>query len=200
LTSLTGRTNFWGPLLAYPRDPFEMIFGFGISNGTFNGLPIDSNWLDSYQDQGLFGVVVCAAILVFLLVATFFQARSVYRALALFFVTYTLIASFTEDGITNASAYMLDVTVAASLLVPFSMVPSSLTGAVRRRLVRPSQPMLTDGPDENRSLAEAGIPAGLPAGTGKQTRLISCGRRRLLPYRSAWQRPPSRARRARPPS
>jgi hypothetical protein len=135
LSNLTGRTNFWGPLLAFPRDHFQMIFGFGISNGTFNGLPIDSNWLDSYQDQGLFGVVVCAAILLFLLIATFFQARSVYRALALFFIVYALIASFTEDGITNASAYLLDVTVAASLLVP--SCAGMLKPASARRWIKP---------------------------------------------------------------
>ena len=60
-TDLSGRTNFWGPLLAFPRNKFQEIFGFGLSNDTFGGLPIDSNWVDSYQNQGIFGVVVCAA-------------------------------------------------------------------------------------------------------------------------------------------
>lgn len=118
LTNLSGRTNFWGPLLAYPRTTFQEIFGFGLSNGSFNGLPVDSNWMISYQDQGLFGVVGCAVILVYLLIAACFQSRGVRRALALFFVVYCLTASFTEDGITNPSTYMLDVTVAASLLLP----------------------------------------------------------------------------------
>ena len=118
LTNLSGRTGFWGPLLSNPRTTFEEIFGFGISNGTFNGLPVDSNWMLSYQDQGLFGVVTCAVILIYLLIATCFQSRGMRRALALFFVVYCLVASFTEDGITNPSTYMLDVTVAASLLVP----------------------------------------------------------------------------------
>ena len=49
-----------GPLLAFPRNKFQEIFGFGLSNSSFNGLPIDSNWLASYQAQGLFGVVICA--------------------------------------------------------------------------------------------------------------------------------------------
>lgn len=118
LSNLSGRTNFWGPLLAFPRNKFEEIFGFGVSNGTFNGLPVDSNWMLSYQDQGLFGVVVCALILIYLLIAACFQSRGMRRALALFFVVYCILASFTEDGITNASTYMLDVTVAASLLLP----------------------------------------------------------------------------------
>lgn len=165
LSSLTGRTNFWGPLLAYPRDTFEMIFGFGISNGTFNGQPIDNNWLDSYQDQGLFGVIVCAVILGFLLVATFFQARSVYRSLALFFVVYALLASFTEDGITNASAYMLDVTVAASLLVPSTLFPLRPPGVGRRRGTRPGDPALTGDPVGTTAVAEAAAPAEISVPT-----------------------------------
>jgi hypothetical protein len=120
LTDLSGRTGFWGPLLATPRTRFQEIFGFGLSNGSFNGLPIDSNWMLSYQQQGLFGVVMCAVILIYLLVAACFQSRGVRRALVLFFVVYCLIASFTEDGITDPSTYMLDVAVAASLLLPFS--------------------------------------------------------------------------------
>ena len=120
LDNLTGRTKVWGPLLAAPRDKFQEIFGFGLSNVSFNGLPIDSNWLASYQELGLFGVVTCATILVFMLVTTYFQPRGVQRALALFLVTYALIASFTEVGFTDVSPYLLDLAVAASLLVPVS--------------------------------------------------------------------------------
>ena len=120
LGNLTGRTKVWGPLLAAPRDKFQEIFGFGLSNVSFGGLPIDSNWLASYEELGLFGVVVCAMILVFLLVTAYFQPRGVQRALALFLVTYCLIASFTEVGFTDVSPYLLDLTVAASLLVPAS--------------------------------------------------------------------------------
>jgi O-antigen ligase len=120
LSNLTGRTKVWGPLLAFPRNKFQEIFGFGLGNSSFNGLPIDSNWLASYEAQGLFGVVVCAAILVFLLITAYFQPRGLRRALALFLVTYCLVASFTEVGFTDVSIYLLDLTVAASLLVPFS--------------------------------------------------------------------------------
>jgi hypothetical protein len=118
LQNLTGRTKVWGPLLAAPRDKFVEIFGAGLSNDSFNGMPIDSNWLASYQEQGLFGVIVCATIVVFLLVAAYFQPRGVQRALALFLVTYALVASFTEVGFTDVSPYLLDLFVAASLLVP----------------------------------------------------------------------------------
>jgi len=118
LTDLSGRTKFWGPLLAYPRDKFQEYLGFGLSNGSFGGLPIDSNWMASYAEQGLFGVVICATILLFLLVTAYFQPRGVQRALALFLVTYCLVASFTEVGFTDASTYMLDLALAASVLMP----------------------------------------------------------------------------------
>ncbi len=117
LTSLTGRTNFWALVLAEPRTKFEEIFGFGLSNASVNGLPIDSNWLSSYQQEGLFGVAICVMILAWLFVAAFFQPRGARRALALFLTTYVLMASFTEDAFTNASTYLLYLAVAASLLM-----------------------------------------------------------------------------------
>jgi hypothetical protein len=123
LDNLTGRTEVWGPLLAAPRDKFQVIFGFGLSSTSFNGLPIDSNWFASYNMLGLFGVVVCAIMLLFLLVKAYFQPRGLQRALALFLVTYCLVASFTEVGFTDVSPYLLDLTVAASLLMP-SLAPS----------------------------------------------------------------------------
>lgn len=118
LTNLTGRTKVWGPLLAFPRDRFQEIFGFGLSNSSFGGLPIDSNWLSSYQEQGLFGVSVCALMLLFLLVSAYFAPRGVHRAMALFLTIYCLVASFTEDGFTDATPYLLELALAASLLVP----------------------------------------------------------------------------------
>jgi len=126
LDNLTGRTEVWGPLLAFPRDKFQEIFGFGLSNASFNGFPIDSNWLSSYEQLGLFGVVICVIILIFMLVTAYFQPRGVRRALALFLIAYCLVASFTEDGFTDVSPYLLDLTLAASLLVP-PLEGSSLT-------------------------------------------------------------------------
>jgi len=132
LDNLTGRTKVWGPLLAFPRDKFQEILGFGLSNSSFNGLPIDSTWLSSYQEQGLFGVVLCATILLFLFVSAYFQPRGIQRALALFLVSYCLVASFTEDSFSDVTPYLLDLTLAASLLV------SSVAGKRTAQLGRES--------------------------------------------------------------
>lgn len=135
LTSLTGRTHVWTELLALPRDPFQKFFGFGLSNASFNGLSIDSNWLSSYDEQGLVGVAICAVMLLFLLINAYFQQRGVQRALALFLVTYCLIASFTEDGFTDATPYLLELTLAASLLVSTApdLEPQFQFSRLRRR-------------------------------------------------------------------
>jgi hypothetical protein len=120
LLDLTGRTLVWAQILSYPRNKFQEIFGFGLSNSSFNGLPIDSNWLSSYDELGLFGVTVCVVVLVFLLVNAYFQPRSLERAIALFLIVYTIMASFTETGITDVSTYTLEVTLAASMMVPYA--------------------------------------------------------------------------------
>jgi hypothetical protein len=128
LTTLTGRTSFWALVLQTPRTKFQEVFGFGLSNASVNGLPIDSNWLASYMQEGLFGVVVCVMMLVWLFVVAFFQPRGVRRALALFLLTYCLLASFTEDAFTDASTYLLHLVVAASLVIaaPLTAGGSSL--------------------------------------------------------------------------
>ena len=131
LASLTGRTNFWNVVLNLPRTRFQEIFGFGLSNGSINGLPIDSNWLVTYLEQGLLGVIICSAIAVFLLVTAFFQPPGTRRALALFLITYGLVSSFTQVGFAEATTYLLEFTLAASLLVPpVAVNPNILTNSL----------------------------------------------------------------------
>jgi hypothetical protein len=117
LGSLTGRTTVWTGVVTAPRDQYQVIFGYGLSNKSFNGLPIDSNWLAAYLDLGLIGVTICAALLVFVFVSAYFQPRGAHRAIALFLVTYLLVTSITETGLSDASAYLMELTLAASLLV-----------------------------------------------------------------------------------
>jgi hypothetical protein len=118
LTSLTGRTDYWHLVLVMPRTGFQEIFGFGLSNGSIDGLPIDSNWLTAYLEQGLLGLIICALMVLFLLVAALFQPPGIRRALALFLITYCLIASFTQVGFAQPTTYLLELTLAASLMVP----------------------------------------------------------------------------------
>jgi uncharacterized membrane protein YjjP (DUF1212 family) len=101
-----------------PRDQFQVIFGYGLSNKSFNGLPIDSNWLATYYDLGLFGVFLCLALLVFVFTSAYFQPRGPQRAVALFLVTYLAVTSLTETGLSDASTFLLLLALAASLLVP----------------------------------------------------------------------------------
>jgi len=118
LTKLTGRTNVWGAVVNAPRDEFQVIFGYGLSNKAYTGLPIDSNWLAAYFDLGLIGVAICAALLLFVLVSAYFQPPTPQRALALFLATYLLVTSLTETGLSDASVYLLELALAASLLLP----------------------------------------------------------------------------------
>lgn len=118
LTSLTGRTPVWQAVLSASRDWFGVAFGSGLTNDSFSGIAIDSNWLAAYSDQGLIGAAIIAAMVLYVLIAAYFQPPGVRRALPLFLVTYCLVASFTETGLSQPSSYLLELTLAASLLVP----------------------------------------------------------------------------------
>lgn len=115
-SQLTGRTKVWSAVFSTPRPKLNDLFGSGLSNMSFNGLPIDSNWVATYLDQGWFGLVVEASILLVLLLMAATHVRGPQRAVALFLVVYCLVASITETGLGTASPYVLDLAVAASLL------------------------------------------------------------------------------------
>ncbi len=118
LEGLTGRTSVWSMVLKTPRDSFQVLFGFGLSDKSFNGFPVDSNWIGAYLDLGIVGVVLSATLLLFVLIAAYFHPSGARRALALFLVTYLLVASFTATGLSDASIALLELSLAASLLVP----------------------------------------------------------------------------------
>ncbi len=123
---LTGRKPVWESLLAAPRSEFSQWFGLGLSDKSFNGLPIDSTWLAVYQDQGLFGIAVVGAMLLFLLIAPIFRPSAPARAVATFLVVYCAVATYTEVGPGDASPYLLHLFVAASVLASPAEVPSPL--------------------------------------------------------------------------
>ncbi|GAA3088903.1 hypothetical protein JOF29_007990 [Kribbella aluminosa] len=118
VTALTGRTFVWDAILAQPRTTWQTLFGFGLSNKSFNGLPIDSNWLGTYYDTGLLGVSFCIAMVLFVFIGAWFTPQGPRRAAALFIVAYCVVASFTESGLSEASPYLLELTLAASLVYP----------------------------------------------------------------------------------
>ena len=106
----------WTEILGLERSWWGDVFGSGLSNKSFNGLSIDSNWLAVYLDQGWFGIAIDAALLLLLIFLAVTHQRGIRRALALFLVAYCLVASITETGLGDASPYLLELVVAASLL------------------------------------------------------------------------------------
>jgi hypothetical protein len=113
-----GRKAVWTALLQAPRSELEIVIGKGLTNKSFNGLAIDNSWYSTYQDEGLVGVVLCAAILLALLMLATTRPRGPSLAVAVFIVVYCTIAATTETGLGDASPYILDLTVAAALLAP----------------------------------------------------------------------------------
>ena len=69
-------------------------------------------------DQGWVGVALDGAIVLVLLLTAATRERSPQRAVALFLIIYCLFASITETGMSNPSPYLLDLAVAASLILP----------------------------------------------------------------------------------
>jgi O-antigen ligase len=124
IQNLTGRTKAWSAVLSTHRPTTNLVFGGGLSNDSVvnssipsrDGLSIDSSWISIYQDQGIIGEVLVGASLLLLILTALSRARGPTRALALFLIVYCLIASISESGLGGASEYLLDLTVAASLL------------------------------------------------------------------------------------
>ncbi|SDO79469.1 hypothetical protein SAMN04487981_113157 [Streptomyces sp. cf386] len=115
-SNLTGRAKVWNALLAAPRTTPEQLFGAGLGDKSFGGLPIDNSWLAVYQEQGLIGVTIVAAIFIVLGGVALLRPPSLQRACAIFLISYCAIASYTEAGLGDASPYLLHLAVAASLL------------------------------------------------------------------------------------
>jgi hypothetical protein len=133
LATLTGRTKVWGPLVASSRPLTDQLIGSGVSNASFDGKPIDNGWLTTYHDQGLIGTALLGAALLTLVIAIASRPPGAARAMALFLVAYVLVASLTETGIGGATTYLLDLAVAASLLVPATTSSAGLEHGLQGR-------------------------------------------------------------------
>ncbi|GAA2454291.1 membrane protein [Streptomyces mauvecolor] len=136
-SSLTGREKVWDALLAAPRTTSEQLFGVGLGDKSFGGLPIDNSWLAVYNEQGLTGIGLVAAIIIVLAGVALLRPPSLSRACAIFLISYCAIASYTEAGLGDASPYLLHLAVAASLLAaPAAAAPPSTPAVPRRHLPR----------------------------------------------------------------
>ncbi|TJZ54722.1 O-antigen ligase domain-containing protein [Streptomyces piniterrae] len=137
LTSLTGRAKVWDALLAAPRTTEKTWFGVGLGDKSFGGLPIDNSWLAVYNEQGLIGVTLVAAVIVVLGGVALLRPPSLPRACAIFLISYCAIASYTEAGLGDASPYLLHLALAASLLaVPAAATPLTTPTVPQRRIPR----------------------------------------------------------------
>ncbi|WP_210717730.1 O-antigen ligase domain-containing protein [Amycolatopsis acididurans] len=115
-STLTGRAKVWDALLSAPRSVSDSLFGVGLGDKSYNGLPIDNSWLAVFHEQGYVGVLLVAAFLLVLVFVALLRPPSLARACALFLITYCISASYTEAGLGDASPYLLHLAVAASLL------------------------------------------------------------------------------------
>lgn len=115
-TQLTGRTKVWTAIFDLDRPGPARLFGSGLSNKSYGGLPIDSNWVATYLELGWCGMGIAVALLLLPALIAVTRPRGPRRAVALFLVGYCAVASFTETGLGDASPYLLDLVVAASLL------------------------------------------------------------------------------------
>jgi hypothetical protein len=116
LAQLTGRTKVWAEIAQRQTTTTQELFGTGLGNKSFGGLPIDSNWVATHLELGRLGVALVVGFLVFLLLAAITRPAGPRRAVALLLIVYCATASFTETGLGDASPYLLDVVVAASLV------------------------------------------------------------------------------------
>ncbi|MFI6938013.1 O-antigen ligase domain-containing protein [Streptomyces sp. NPDC050418] len=134
-TSLTGRAKVWDALLAEPRTTSEQLFGMGLGDKSFGGLPIDNSWLAVYHEQGLTGIVIVSAVFLVLGTVALLRPPSLARAAALFLITYCAMASYTEAGLGDASPYLLHLALAASLVAAPAR-PVDVPEIPRRRIPR----------------------------------------------------------------
>lgn len=139
-SNLTGRAKVWNALLTAPRTTSEKVFGMGLGDKSFGGLPIDNSWLAVYQEQGLIGVSLVASVIIILGGVALLRPPSLQRACALFLISYCAIASYTEAGLGDASPYLLHLALAASLLAaPAAATPLPTPAIPRRRIPRWAQ-------------------------------------------------------------
>ena len=131
-------------------------------------------------------------MLLFVLVNAYFQPRGERRALALFLVTYLLVTSLTETGLSDASVYLLELALAASLLVPRPRGPGGRWMKIllvhnRYRSAAPSgENRVVD--QEGEALAAAGHEVIRFEQHSDEIEHWSAAKKASLPARTVWSR------------
>jgi hypothetical protein len=129
LTTLTGRTQAWALVYSFPRSGFQELFGIGYGDKSIFGLPIDNGYLAAYQETGKVGLVAVCAIMVVLLLKALSYPKTANRALAIFLITYVAVASYTETGIGDMSAYVMHLVVAGAMVTPVVIATAASAAA-----------------------------------------------------------------------
>jgi O-antigen ligase len=120
LSSLTGRRDMWEQVVERPLSGMTLWFGSGLGDKSFEGAPIDDGWLAAYVEQGLVGVAIVGALVLMLGWAILRARPSPRRAIAAFLLTFVLVSSITETGISDVSTYLLELLVAAAVMAGVS--------------------------------------------------------------------------------
>ena len=171
LAQLTGRTKVWAAIAPAQTTMLQEFFGTGLGNKSFDGLAIDSNWVATHLELGRVGVALVVAFLLVIFLAAWTRPAGPRRAIAIFIVVYCVVASFTETGLGDASPYLLDLAVAASLVaVPPGLVRRTPRAALAQRAhplardltVSPHRPARSPDKD-GRGLVAAGEPCRPPS-------------------------------------
>jgi O-antigen ligase len=138
LAQLTGRTKVWALAAERSTTLAQELFGTGLGNKSFEGLAIDSNWVSTHLELGRVGVAIVVTLLLVLFLSAWARPAGPRRAIALLLVVYCVTASFTETGLGDASPYLLDLVVAASLVAgpPGSVRRTPVHGTRGRGLPR----------------------------------------------------------------
>ncbi len=142
LDTLTGRTKAWELVYEVERSQYTRLFGVGYGDKSIQGLPIDSGYIATFHEVGVVGVAVVVVIMAVLALRALLDPRPANRGFALFLVVYVAVASYTETGIGDISAYVMHIVLAFSIVVGVSRRPSVRTyGSLVPRPVEQSIPV-----------------------------------------------------------
>jgi hypothetical protein len=124
LSTLTGRTLAWARVHTFPRTGFQELFGIGYGDKSIDGLPIDNGYLATYHEAGKIGLVIVCTAMAIILLRAFAYPKAANRAMSIFLLAFVAVASYTETGIGDMSAYVMHVLLAAIVLTPLTLVQS----------------------------------------------------------------------------